>query len=133
MVQDETGDSAFIILAGLVRVHLTHQQDRTRDIELARLSTFDFFGEMSLTTGEARTATVVAMCDCEFYVIRKRAFHSIIDNNEALVEALGRKLEERRSELAAGTQPVEDPTRPGAIQDDQQSFVSRIRRFFNLS
>jgi hypothetical protein len=58
VVEGEPGDSLFLIVEGTVAV-------RTRDeeggeVELARLSAGDFFGEVSLLTSRPRTATVVA-------------------------------------------------------------------------
>ena len=43
-----------------------------------RWATVQFFGEMSLMTGETRTATVVAKSDVECYIVEKEAFQEIV-------------------------------------------------------
>jgi small-conductance mechanosensitive channel/CRP-like cAMP-binding protein len=125
--QGDEGDSFYVIADGEVEVRVgAGEQEQV----VARLHTGDYFGEMSLMTGEVRTATVVTCCDSQFYLISKRAFESLIAAHEALIEAIGAKLEARRAELEATR------SRGGgggaAPRTDLQSLVGRIRRFFNL-
>src|SRR5439155_26027379 len=55
------GDSMFVLLRGAAEVSIS--QNGT-SIPVAALSAGDCFGEMSLLTGERRTATVRAETDC---------------------------------------------------------------------
>ena len=55
----------------------------------------DFFGEMSLMTGEPRRATVVAKSDAECYVIDRALFQQILRNNATLADEIGKLLSER--------------------------------------
>lgn len=122
--QGDEGDSFYVIAEGEVEVRVGEQR-------VAKLTTDDFFGEMSLMTGERRSATIVTLRDSELYMIDKRSFQLIIEGNEALVDAIGRKLEQRRSSLAAKREEIDDH----AADDhhaDTATLVDRIRRFFNL-
>jgi CRP-like cAMP-binding protein len=51
--QGEAGDAMYVILYGTAIVTITDQNQSER--EVARLSRGEFFGEMALLTGEARS------------------------------------------------------------------------------
>jgi small-conductance mechanosensitive channel len=124
--QGEAGDSFYVIAAGEVQV-LAGTPQRV----VTTLGPNDFFGEMSLMTGEARAATVVARGDCTCHVIDKEAFAAVIQANEALVDALAAKLEERRRGLARSRE--EGAGADDAVaEEERRSLVLRIRGFFNL-
>ena len=56
--QKDPGDSLYIIADGVVSVQLD-MENRERKI-VSKLGVGDFFGEMSLMTGEPRTANIIA-------------------------------------------------------------------------
>ncbi len=68
------------------------------DVNIAYLSSGDFFGEMSLITGSRRVASAIAFTDCNLHVMDKEAFKSNITNNRDFVNrilvTLARRLEE---------------------------------------
>ncbi|MBO0237213.1 Crp/Fnr family transcriptional regulator, partial [Vibrio parahaemolyticus] len=59
----------------------------------------DFFGEMSLLTGEPRTANVVAEEETEVLQIRKAALKPLFEDNPELLRIVSEIVEERRSLL----------------------------------
>ena len=72
----------------------------------------DFFGEMSLLTGEPRTANVIAVSESEVLRIEKSGLQPIFESNPALVEAVSELVDERRemlrqSHAAQATEQVE--------------------------
>ena len=68
------------------------------DVNIAYLSSSDFFGEMTLITGSRRVASAIAFTDCNLHVMDKEAFMSNITNNRDFVNrvlvSLARRLEE---------------------------------------
>ncbi|OHC00609.1 MAG: hypothetical protein A3G70_06390 [Planctomycetes bacterium RIFCSPLOWO2_12_FULL_39_13] len=68
------------------------------DVNIANLSSGDFFGEMALITGSRRVTSAIAFTDCSHHVINKEAFMSNITNNRDFVNSvlvtLARRLEE---------------------------------------
>jgi small-conductance mechanosensitive channel len=66
--QGESGDSMFILVDGEATVLV---QRNGLPTPVAFLRTGDCFGEMSLLTGEKRSATVIAQTDCEVVEIGK--------------------------------------------------------------
>lgn len=124
--QGAEGTSMFVIARGSVNVVLRRGQ-RTEIIN--SLGEDDFFGEMSLLTGQPRSATVVATSETEVLQIGKRALKPILENNEALVLAVSDRIQERlkklsENEVAVGEVQVEDPRSSGMIRS--------IRKFFGL-
>jgi small-conductance mechanosensitive channel/CRP-like cAMP-binding protein len=123
--QGDEGDSFYIIATGAVDVLVGDEQRR-----VASLGRDDYFGEMSLMTGEKRSATVVATADTECYVVNKAAFEQLINNNEALVEQISQALEQRQRSLAASNQPA--GTSEAEVAKAADGLASRIRRFFGM-
>src|SRR6202008_4363164 len=66
--QGANGDSMFILVKGDANVVVNRNGFDTR---VASLHSGDCFGEMSLLTGEKRSASVVANSDCEVVEIGK--------------------------------------------------------------
>ncbi|HLQ37453.1 MAG TPA: mechanosensitive ion channel family protein, partial [Planctomycetota bacterium] len=69
--QGDPGDALFVILDGTAVVSIRDEHGTER--EVARLGRGEFFGEMALLTGEARTANVNAADDLAVLVIFKDA------------------------------------------------------------
>ncbi len=68
ILQDEEGESLFLIARGVVRVS-REEDGLSRD--LASLMAGDFFGEMALLHPEPRVATVRAVTPCALYELRR--------------------------------------------------------------
>ena len=123
--QGEIGESMFIITEGRVAVSvraLAGHSVHVRDLE-----TGDYFGEMSLLTGEPRTATVTALSETRVLEVGRVAFRKILEQQPDLVEKLGSDLQQRlleRDEAIAGA------GQPQA--DDGYDLLRAIREFFGL-
>jgi small-conductance mechanosensitive channel/CRP-like cAMP-binding protein len=121
--QGDPGSSMFVLLTGeaVVSIEPGH-------IEVARIASGGFFGEMCLLTGANRTASVRAAGDSEVIEIAADAFRQVIMAHPAIVERLGTAVAQRQEALDEAT-----AQRSGAVgMASQQNFVVRIRRFFGL-
>jgi CRP-like cAMP-binding protein len=98
--------------------------------EVARLHAGDFFGEMSLLTGEPRTATVSAIGDCDVIEIGVDSFREVVVADPGILERVGEAVESRRAGLAlhrtTRTMGVESAGAP-------QNLLARVRQFLHLS
>jgi putative ABC transport system ATP-binding protein len=81
--QGEEGDELFLISEGEVEVE-------RQGHEIARLGPSEFFGELSLITGEPRNATVVATSPLDAYVLGKADFRAAIEQSASFREQLRR-------------------------------------------
>jgi CRP-like cAMP-binding protein len=94
IVQGQQGDSLFVVLEGAVEVLL--RRDGT-DVSLGARPSPTVLGEMSLLTGEPRSATVRAVEGALVYEIGRRQYEPILLARPELVDALERAMESRLS------------------------------------
>jgi len=77
LVEEETGQTLFIILKGTVKISRT--SDEGKEVILTILKAGDFFGELSLLDGKGRSATVISMEDSELLTLRRSEFLLLIE------------------------------------------------------
>ena len=119
----QEGNSMFVIIRGSVRVQVPGKVDQK---VINDLSENDFFGEMSLLTGEPRSANVVAVEETEVLQIKSEGFKPILESNPALVESICELIDERKTVLAENENQIEE-------QNERRKGVMRsIRKFFGL-
>lgn len=88
--EGKAGAAFFLILNGSVDVV-------RGEINLARLHTGDFFGEMALLADQPRSATVTAVDDVELFVLSKFSFKSLLIGNPNISYGLLQIMAERVS------------------------------------
>ena len=81
--QGTHGTSAFLIKKGKVEVYIEYAEGNKK--VLAQLKENDLFGEMALISACERTATVIAIEDCEIAVLTREKFLPLPDNSPAVV------------------------------------------------
>lgn len=99
--------------------------------EVARLGPGQFFGEMSLMTGEARTATVIAATDLVCYRMNKAAFRDVLRETPSIADQVAEVLATRKSALSA-VRDERDGDRRKRHETAKQDLVGRIRGFFGI-
>ncbi len=118
------GNSMFVILRGSVKVQIP---ENSYQKTIGKLGANDFFGEMSLLTGEPRTASVIAEEETEVLQIKKEALKPILENNPDLVQTICELIEERREMLVAQDQiDFEQSMHPA------KGVMGSIKNFFGL-
>lgn len=127
--QGDAGDELFIVRAGEVSVIVGRAGGSTA--EVARLGPGRFFGEMSLMTGERRTATIQAMDDCELVKVDKEAFQEILAAAPGLAERITALLVERQMEIDENVSARSQRPR-GEAEARSNVLLDRVRRFFSL-
>ena len=129
ITQGTQGQELFILRRGEVSI-LTRSNGRS--LEVARVLPGQFFGEMSLMTGEPRKATVRALVESEVLVLGKEAFSKIFDDYPELVQHIGDVLADREEQL---TEAQGKGARQASTHDQDQRkqvLLTRIRDFFSL-
>jgi CRP-like cAMP-binding protein len=102
------------------------------ETEVARLHAGDFFGEMSLMTGEPRSATIVALEDVECYRLDKEAFQGILAARPEIAEDISRILANRRIQLEVAYEGIDAESRNSRVDATQSHILGLIRGFFRL-
>ncbi len=121
-------EGLYILVRGDAGVRIG-RGDAARDV--ARLSAGQFFGEMSLMTGEPRSATIVALTDLDCYLLDKQAFRELLRARPALADRVAEILAARREALASARDQV-DEARSRRLETAKQDLLGRIRSFFSL-
>ena len=77
---------------------------------LTTLDEGDFFGEMSLISGNKRSATAIAFTDCKVHTMDKKTFEHNLSNDikfmRKILETLTRRLEETDTNLKRHIQRI---------------------------
>src|SRR6266542_3247559 len=124
------GDSMFLLLRGAAQVSVSKNGS---SIPVATLNAGDCFGEMSLLTGERRTATVRAETDCYVMEISKPGMAEVIRDSPDCLERLSELLAKRKLEnegvLKEAASQAQNETKE---REYTASFLHRLRTFFEL-
>ena len=114
----------FVVKRGAVKVQLP---DGNGSRTINNLKANDFFGEMSLLTGQPRSATVVAEGETEVIQIRKDAIKPIFEDNPELMKTICEIVEQRRELLLPDEMPQID-----AGSHEERGVLFAIRKFFGM-
>jgi CRP-like cAMP-binding protein len=122
--QGDAGNSMFVVVSGRVRIVLEPSGQ-----EVAVTGPGGFFGEMSMLTGDPRTATVRALDDVHLLEIPAERFREIAIERPGLVEHISTVVEARRAGLdqaraAAAASP--------AVVTAPRTLLKRIQGFLRL-
>ena len=121
--QAATGASMFVVCSGRAAVVLEPQ-----GTEVATIEKGGYFGEMSLLTGEPRSATVVARGDTVVLELDAEVFRRLGAADPHAVEQIGLAAVTRRIEL----NQVRDATRQSVVVEPPATFLNRMKQFLGL-
>lgn len=124
--QGDTGGSLLLVAEGVLEVRVAAEGG---EAALERMVAGDVLGEISLLTGQARTASVVALTDGLTFEIRKEHIEPILRARpqlaEDLAELMARRQAHNRQRLAARMGGSEMPAEAGDL-------LTRLKNFFRL-
>jgi small-conductance mechanosensitive channel/CRP-like cAMP-binding protein len=122
--QGAPGESMFIVWSGTAAVVL--EPDRR---QVAAIEKGGYFGEMSLLTGEPRTASVIARGDTTVLELNADLFRRLGAADPKTVEEIGLAAMRRRAELTQ----VRDAAQNVAVADVPATFLGRMKKFLRLT
>ena len=105
--ESEPGDSLFVLASGSVRVYVRNAENRNKEVRL--LEQGAFFGEISLLSGNPRTATITAATPVEILELDRRTLDSIAAQHPHVPRII-REFYEKRA-----MSPEEMRARGGAV------------------
>ncbi len=128
------GSGESIIREGLAGDHFHHLYSGAATVlkngeVVARLGAGDFFGEISLVTGEKTNATVVAEGECTVLLISAALFRQVVDMNEKTALKLSSVITRRQEEMRLFSERslVVDGA---ALQKKSENLFRRILKYF---
>ena len=121
--EGQPGESMYVVCSGKVAVKIDSRSDPIATIEKGA-----YFGEMSLLTGDPRTANVVAVGDVVVLEIGAGVFRDLGDVSPHAVEQVAIAAATRRAELEG----ARAASRAEAVIEAPNSLLARVRRFLKL-
>lgn len=125
--QGKSGNSLYIVAKGSFEV--LKQTKEGNSLFVNRLGVGEFFGELSLLTGEARSATVRAAEDSELLRLDKEVLREVMSKDPALAGKIASVVAVRRAKLSG----IQEKSRSEVmVREEADDLSNQIRNFFNL-
>lgn len=127
--QGDPGESMYVLVEGLLGVY-SDRDHGAHPIKLDNIRPGEFFGEMSLLTGEKRTASVLTATDAVVFEIGKEAFTTILEQRPEIAVHIAHVVAERRLNMQRKSQET-----PTAVEENAHTFaenvLERMKGFFS--
>lgn len=132
LVEGDTDTSMVVITSGVVKVVKTGPHGR--ESELDRLGAGEVIGEMSLMTGQPRTATVRALVPVSCIIVPKEGLEPILERNPGLSNEIARIMVDRKmKDPTFSKRVVESPTPTSHLLHLYMERIGRrIADFFKI-
>jgi CRP-like cAMP-binding protein len=122
MSQGSFGGSMYVIVSGEVAVHFVDEHGREQSV--ASLGSYDVVGEMSLFTGDRRTATVEAATNVEALEISKWSLERVFAKAPELIDRFADVLAKRQAELSQLSSSSSAGARDAFVRQARNAFAS---------
>ena len=119
----------FILVSGKAVVQVERDG---RSQAVGTLVAGECFGEMSLLTGEPRSATVLATLDCEVLEIAQETIGILLRDHPDLAESLSDTVVARRSATESQFASVPANGEGPEMDTTKEGLLRRLRKFFQL-
>lgn len=125
--QGDPGEVLYVIVSGTADVRL-EQGGLTTTV--TTLEAGKFFGEMSLLTGEPRSATVVAATQLSVIAVGKQALLQVVQEDRRLIERIGEVVARRQAATSEAKAQLSRDAAALSLVTHTRSLVERIQSFF---
>lgn len=126
--QGSAADSMYLVVAGSLGVYI-HGPTHERQL-IALVEAGETIGEMALLSGTPRSATVIAIRDCELLRLSKTRFDLLQKREPEMMTGLNRILVHRLRQVARGTalriEPKTVAILPAAQEIESEPFARRL-------
>jgi CRP-like cAMP-binding protein len=126
---NDSGNSMFILLEGLLDVMINNGNGQ--DVKVASITPGNYFGEMSLLTGEKRSATVRTVTECIIYEINRDSFNQVLSVRNSIIDMISEDIAQRKT---MNQQLISDSLREENenAKDYKQKLISSIKAVFKI-
>ena len=125
----EAAGPMFVIVSGRAEVQI---ESNGRCTSVAVLGPDACIGEISVLTGEKRTATILALEDCLAVEVEKATLAPIISASPELLESLSELLAQRRMKNEGLVAEAAGAANQATKSDYKAGFMGKLRGFFEV-
>jgi small-conductance mechanosensitive channel/CRP-like cAMP-binding protein len=127
--QNEAGNSMYILFEGFAKVYM---QNGPNELPVGKLTPPDYFGEMSLLTGEPRMATVKCVTTCVVFEINHESFNELIAGREQIIDQIAETITNREARNASMIEENEKETLRKK-SELRESILKKIHKLFSVT
>lgn len=121
----------YILTKGEVSVNVESPNGNTSVI--AKITSPNFFGEISLMTGSKRSATIISDTDTDCYRLDKSIFQQIVKERPEVAEILAEVLAKRKANLEKVKENIDLIKHQENIEIHKTDLLYKIRNLFGIS
>jgi len=128
--QGHEGNSLFLVAEGILRVRI--KNDEGHQSTVGRIEPGQYFGEMTLLTGQPRCATVEADTDVIVYKVTREVMDPILRENPGVVADISDVLAERNLKNVKRLADAADVAAPESKEHISHGIFKSITAFFSI-
>lgn len=125
----EQGDSMFILSEGILDVMVKRDNESLQKV--GEINPGEYFGEMSLLTGEPRSATVTAATDIVALEIKKDHVENLFKKRPSIMEDISNTVALRTRENTAAMDALMNAENVDSIDSFSNKILGKIKAFFS--
>ena len=125
VTENECGDSLFMVVEG--RVLILKKAGKDESINITELLPGDIFGEMTLFTGETRSASARCLTNVEVMEVSRETLASMMAEEPALLHKMGQLISDRKARLQnIQEEHAQTHSRKDTIEHMQRLFANLL-------
>ena len=127
--QNEEGNSMYILVEGLLYAYID-KDSNGQLIKVGQIVPGQFFGEMSLLTGEKRSVTIKATTSAEVYEITQEHVENILMQHLKIAEKISMSVAKYRVYNSATLKNLSDQEQSIHTQNTAAQILEKMKSFF---
>jgi len=128
--KDDPGESMYIVVEGLLFVYADLNGEGTTTTRVGKLIPGDFFGEMSLLTGEPRSATVEAATDTVVYEITRSDIEDLLAERPNIATRITQVVAQRQMSNLKTRDNLNNSDHQEETKNFANQLLGKMRGFF---
>lgn len=124
--EGEPGESMYIVVVGVLKVSVSRNG---AELDIAQITPGQFFGEMSMLTGEPRTATIKAATDVIAYEINREHLSEVFEKQPKTIEIISTVIAQRQLSNNKTMEKLSENDRKNEVESLAKQLWRRIVSF----
>lgn len=127
--EGDPGESMFIVVVGLLKVSITRDGN---ELTIAQITPGQFFGEMSMLTGEARTASIRTATDVIAYEIYREHLNEVFEQQPKSIDIISKVIAQRQISNDKLNEKLSEKEKGQRVESLAKQLWNKISSFHGL-